>query len=210
MPSESVDLIVTDPPYGIEYKSNGRHGKDYDEKVRDISWDSEFDFRPYWAELYRVLKNNSHAYVFGTWKNYELMTRLEGFKQVLIWDKKTPKMGDLFSWGGGYELIFFFMKGRRAVQQRKNGVISFLFQGHFSDTLHPTQKPEGLARVLIENSSLPNETVLDAFMGSGTFGVDAILAGRKFIGIEKNEDYFRIASKRIKDATQIGRLQFFT
>lgn len=201
MPDKSVNLIVTDPPYGIGYKSNSGSRK-YQRRVHNFEWDAEFDFTVYWNECYRVLADNSHAYVFGTWENFELMRSLKGFEQVLVWDKRHNGMGDLKRWGIGYELIFFFQKGKRALHKRKNGVIAFEFYGHFEKTIHPTQKPEGLARIFIENSSNLGETVLDPFMGSGTFGVDALLAGRQFIGCERDEKYFKRAKTRVEIANE--------
>jgi len=65
---ESIDLIVTDPPYGIDYKSN--HGsKKYKKKIQDFNWDKDFDFTKFFDELYRVMKQDTFMYVFGRHEN---------------------------------------------------------------------------------------------------------------------------------------------
>jgi len=71
---------------------------------------------------------------------------------------------------------------------------------------HPTQKPIGVMRWCIGHLPVPNETILDPFMGSGTTGVAAVQMGRKFIGIEREPKYFDIACKRIEDAQRQGDL----
>ncbi len=204
LPDKSVDLVVTDPPYGIAYISNHSKSKEYKQKVHfDNSWDKEFDIKPFFDEMWRVLKDNTHMYIFGRWENYEILTKLKGFKQVLIWDKEFNSMGDLSSWGIGYELIFFFEKGKRAVKIRKPPVlrVNSLSMNFNSSKLyiHPTQKPIDILTPLIEVSSNAGEVVLDPFMGSGSTAIASMRLGRDFIGSELNDVYYSRAKKRIED-----------
>lgn len=204
IPDKSVDLVLTDPPYGIEYKSN-MGTKQYQEKIQTAKkWDKKgFDFREYLKEIWRLMKNDSDLYVFGNWKNFNL-TKEGGFKQILIWDKRTTGMGDLTSWGIGYELIYYFKKGNRPVNKRKSPVIpcesltSFTFGNPLDNYFHPTQKPLGIIEPLILVSSNENETILDPFMGSGTTAVACKHLKRNFIGIEISPEYCKIARQRLR------------
>lgn len=103
IPDESIDLIVTDPPYGMNFQSGARK-----QKERKIANDDNIDWLPEWInQQYRVLKNNSHAYVFCSWHNvdrFKIETEKAGFliKNILIWEKPGLGMGDLTGgYGGG-------------------------------------------------------------------------------------------------------------
>lgn len=74
--------------------------------------------------------------------------------------------------------------------------------------IHPTQKPIALMKWCIEKCTNPGDTILDPFMGSGTTGVAAMHTGRKFVGIEMDAGYFRIAQERIRKAAQMADGQF--
>ena len=206
LPSESVDCIITDPPYGINYRSNyGQRG--YKLRIQTArEWDAQFNLEPYFLELMRVLKTPGHMYIFGTWKNFPVVSLLDGYKQTLVWDKRNTGMGDLTGWGIGYELIFMFSKGKRRVNVRRPPVIfaesltSFSTGNPAAVYQHPTQKPVGIILPLLEVSTAPGDVVLDPFMGSGTTGVACLEQSRDFIGIEINPDYFKIAEQRINAA----------
>lgn len=88
----------------------------------------------------------------------------------------------------------------------KRGVYTHLVNNPERTGLHPTEKPRRLMSELVGDFTSPGQTILDPFMGSGTTGVAAVMAGRRFIGIEQNETYFDIACKRIEDAQRQGSL----
>lgn len=196
LPDNSVDLIVTDPPYGIGYKSN--HGsKEYKKRVQNTDWDISFDFSNFFDEFYRVLKNDSYMYVWGRFENYETMKKL-GMCRVLIWDKDHCGMGDLTDWGIGYELVYVFKKGKpKLIGGRTNGVFKIQHIGFFDKTLHPTQKPVKVIKHLLNKSSKDNDIVLDGFMGSGTTAVACKQLNRRFIGFELEQKYVDICNKRL-------------
>ena len=204
---ESIDLIVIDPPYGIDYKSN--HGsKAYKERLMDFVWDKSFDLSKYYSQLWRVLKPDSYMYVFGRIENFEVMRKL-GFDRLLVWDKNHNGTGDLSDWGIGYEFIYCFRKGSPSIRgKRINGVIrspslsSMKFGNPAELYKHPTQKPEGIISVLIRKSSERGHTVLDCFMGSGTTGVVCKKLKRNFIGVEIEKKYYDTAKKRIDEVPE--------
>jgi site-specific DNA-methyltransferase (adenine-specific) len=86
----------------------------------------------------------------------------------------------------------------------KRGVYTHLVNNQERTGLHPTEKPRRLMSEIIADFTNPEQTILDPFMGSGTTGVAAVMAGRKFIGIEMNPQYFDVACRRIEDAQKQG------
>lgn len=201
LPDESVDLLLTDPPYGMRYLS--RAGSRAIVGDGDLSW-----FRPVIRECYRVLRLNTHAYVFCN--EYGLATfRAEmaeaGFKvkRLLVWVKDQHTAGDL---GGNYanrtEYLLFGHKGRRLLGgHRDANVLFFKRAGRKRD--HPTEKPEDMLRYLIQKSSAPGELVLDPFAGSGTTCRAARDLGRRYLGIEIDPTYAEIARKRLANPTKL-------
>lgn len=190
-----VDAVITDPPYGIAYKSG--HATDRLWKAgRTISGDETTDARDFvidWA-------GETPGMYFGTWR----AQRPTGTRMVLIWDKGGALgMGALdLPWKPDHEEIYILGKGFAGVRDcgsviRHAPVQSMAKNGR----QHPTEKPVGLMKELIRKTA---GIVLDPFMGSGTTGVAAIQMGRKFIGIEREPKYFEIACKRIEDAQRIG------
>lgn len=115
LPDKSVDLVLTDPPYNLNYRSN-RGSKEYKERVQTAQqWDNNFDVRPVLSEILRITKDNSYILIFGCEENISLMKELGCF-QVLVWNKNHCGMGDLSDWGIGYEFIFYFKKGNPALR----------------------------------------------------------------------------------------------
>jgi len=198
IPDKSVNLILTDPPYGIDYYSN-QGSKEYQERVQTAgSWDKSFDFTPYFKEFYRVLKEDSYMLVFGCEENIQIMKSL-GCYQILIWDKNHCGMGDLSDFGIGYEFIFYFKKGNPKLRgKRINGVINCTHIGFFGKTIHPTQKPDKLLRYIIEKCSDKDQIVLDGFVGGGSCMVASKQLNRNFIGFEISQEYVDLVNKRLQ------------
>lgn len=198
IPEKSVDLILTDSPYGFGYQSNMKKNKDlpmfYD---RNTSWLNEWLYK-----ANKILKDDGHLYMFApVQKIDEFKQKIENFfiiKNILVWDKNGFGMGDLYGqYAPSYEFIVFAVKeqGKKLNGKRERDLLSF---NKCKPELHPTQKPVELLKYLIEKSSNENDTVLDPFMGSGSTGVAAKTLNRKFIGIELDEKYFNIAKERIE------------
>lgn len=199
--SESIDLIVTDPPYGMDFQSGSRKIKE-----RKIQNDDNVDWLPEWMrQQFRVLKNNSHAYVFCSWHKIEFFkaaASAAGFaiKNILIWEKPSLGMGDLTgAYGGGYEMILFLHKGRRELTgNRISDVIKAKRTGNLN---HPTEKPVNLIRLFIEKSSSKGDLILDNFLGSGSTAIACHDLGRRFIGHEIDEERYKLAVKRVNQST---------
>jgi site-specific DNA-methyltransferase (adenine-specific) len=228
IPDKSIDLVLTDPPYG----------------TTACKWDSIIPFEPMWKELKRVRKDNAAICLFGSepFSSHLRMSNIKEFKYDWIWLKRTGsnfatvkkqpfKAHEIISIFGSKINYYPIMEKRadaglkRLKNEYKSNTISgdtmlnmksnraykkyndlrnpFSYQ-NFNNRdkdrgLHPTQKPVPLLEYLIKTYTLENETVLDFTMGSGSTGVACKNLNRHFIGIEKDEKYFEIAKKRIED-----------
>ena len=135
------------------------------------------------------------AIIFGSWK----VTRPNGVKALLVWEKGTVGMGDLsIPWFPNTEEIYIIGEGWQG--SRTTSVLKYPVRNEY----HPTEKPIDLMRHLVSRCAA--ETIIDPFMGSGSTGVAAVLEGRKFVGLEVEPSYFDIACKRIEDAQKQGDL----
>lgn len=195
--SESIDLIVTDPPFGMNFQSSRRK-----EKHEKIANDDNLNWLPCWfSEQYRILKNNSHAYVFCSWHNvdvFKIQANKSGFevKNILIWYKNNHGSGDLKGdYAPQYEFILFLNKGRRELNGRRDSNI--IKCARTNNDNHPTEKPVNLIQFLIEKSSNKGDLVLDNFFGSGSCAIACHNLGRRFIGHEIDKDRFDSANKRV-------------
>lgn len=224
MPNESIDLIVTDPPYpttarGSAGNSGGMLQKDINKKGQVFAH-NDIDCSEYAPEFYRILKDGSHCYVMTNHVNLihmlntftDLRTDEEkedgikpyGFHFIksLIWDKGNKIMGQYYM--SQFEYILFFRKGK-GVKINNCGTSDIISvpnkkrKGEDGKNLHDTEKPVGLMDVLIKNSSKEGNLVLDPFMGIGGAGVSAVGLNRNFIGIELDDNYFNIAKQRIEN-----------
>ena len=211
MPNESIDLIVTDPPYPVTARgsagnSGGMLQKDINKKGKVFTHNS-IDCEEYAPEFYRILKDGSHCYVMTNHVNLIHMLNTftdNGFHFIksLVWDKGNKIMGQYYM--SQFEYILFFRKGK-GVKINNCGTSDIISvpnkktKGEDGKNLHDTEKPVGLMNVLIENSSSEGGLVLDPFMGIGAAGVSAVGLKRNFIGIELDDNYFEIAKSRIEN-----------
>lgn len=185
-----VDAVITDPPYGIDYENaGGRSEKSGWTKFEKLGWDK---VRPTQEHFDAMLKVSDAQVIWGG--NY-FADMLPATMQWLVWDKgqRNFTLADCeFAWSSQYRAARIFDYPRaKALQDGKQ---------------HPTQKPIALMVWCIEQVKPAPETILDPFMGSGTTGVAAIQLGRKFIGIERDPEYFDIACQRIEQAYAQGKL----
>lgn len=209
MQDNSVDLIVTDPPYKVTSRgsSGGTGGmlKDDINKKGMVFKHNNIKFNEWLPECFRVLKDGSHAYFMTNNKNLASMlseVELAGFKvfKTLIWVKNTAITNMYYM--DNHEYILFCRKGK-AKKINNCGTKSVLNFDNPKNKKHPTEKPVLLMQTLIENSSNEGDIVLDPFMGSGSTGVACILKSRYFIGIEQDLEYFKPSevwiSKTVED-----------
>ena len=196
IPSGSVDMVLTDPPYGMSFQSNYRIEKH--EKIKNDSsliWLDDFI-----DEAYRVSKENSAHYFFCSFhhidKFKQAIQKKFKIKNILVWEKNNTSMGDLKGdFAPKVEFIIFAQKGRVLINGKRDpNIFKFNKTGN---KLHPTQKPVDLCEYLISKFSDESKIILDPFMGSGTTGVACKNLNRSFIGIEKDDKYFEIARGRI-------------
>ena len=201
IPQESVNLILTDPPYGIG--SDERNGIDYKDEFYDVNKVSKL--------FYDILKNNARAYVFTAQKTF--MQVVNGFTnsgfhlhQTLIWHKKNLIGGSkkrMYDFTSSYEQILNLHKGRPK-PLKKEGLIDVLEypqpQSNYTKDrrCHIHQKPYRLIEFLVYVSTQENDIVLDPFAGSGTTAVAAERLGRRWIAVEIQPGYCTIAKERIK------------
>ena len=196
IPNGSIDMVLTDPPYGINYQSN--YIKEKYSKIEndnDISWLDDFI-----NECFRVSSKISAHYFFCSHHNIDkfkqAIEKKFKVKNFLIWEKNNTSMGDLKGdFASKVEFVIFATKGRPFIRGKRDpNIFKFKKTGN---KLHPTQKPVDLCEYLIGKFSDESYRVLDPFMGSGSTGVSCKNLNRKFIGIELDENYFNIAKKRI-------------
>ena len=191
MPANSVDFILTDPPYLVNYR---------DRQGRTLQNDTDADWlKPAMAEAFRVLKQNRLMLCFYGWPRAEKFLeawRSAGFRSVghLVFRKSyTTKSTDFLKYQ--HEQAYLLAKGRPPMMGSPlPDVQRFLFTGN---KLHPTQKAVMSLVPIIRAYSLPRDVVLDAFCGSASTCAAALLTGRKYIGIELDAEYHQAASQRM-------------
>ena len=224
IPDGSVDLVLTDPPYG----------------TTACKWDSVIPFEPMWEQLNRIIKPNGAICLFGSepFSSALRMSNIKNYRYDWYWNKTKPvgfanakkmPLKDVESISVFYQKRpKYFPQGilkcnktiKNSTKTKKQNNITAINGGAFKTNsfnqeytnyprqilkfsveqgLHPTQKPIALLEYLIRTYTNEGETVLDFTMGSGSTGVACVNTGRNFIGIELDEGYFQIAKERIEN-----------
>jgi adenine-specific DNA-methyltransferase len=198
MPDESVDLVVTDPPYLVRYRP--RDGR------RCPNDDTDYWLAPAFRELYRVLKPNSFCATFYGWPwidRFMAVWKACGFRPVshLTWVKAHCSREGYTR--GFHEVGYLLAKSRPPKPQKPPpDVLPWEYTGN---TLHPNEKPVMAITPLIEAYSKSGDIVLDPFCGSGTTGVAARACGRRFILIEREWQHCRTAQNRLTSAVESAK-----
>lgn len=220
---DSVDCVITDPPYGVDVDISDSMGRvkdtqhagtvanDKDEGEALDLWDNVME------EVARVLSEEGHLYVFASWKTWDGFCDIiekYGFevRNCIVWEKSDASQIAAFGDGAGPKYaykhefcIFATREGARPIEGYPEDILKYT-EARWSDvndqkTQHPTQKPVNLIADLAENSTTEGDTVLDPFMGSGTTAVVAIQNDRDYIGFEVDEDNYRsVIERRIGEA----------
>lgn len=198
LPDKCIDLVLTDPPYGMSFQSNYRIKK-HDSIVND----DNLDWLPLFVEQsFRILKDDTHAYFFCSFHNIDIfkqeIQKLYEFKNILIWQKNNTGMGDLEGdYAPQYEFCIYARKGNRKLNgSRDSNIIKYNKTGN---NFHPTEKPVDLFAYLIKKSTEEEDIVFDGFFGGGTTGIACQMLNRKYIGCELSKEYCDIAEARIKN-----------
>lgn len=212
--TESVGLVVVDPPYGVEWQSNLRAER-FEMLHEDTAADRE-GVHTILQECVRLVGQNRHLYVFGP---RDVLAGLKVTEPVaLVWDKLRNGAGDLeAAWGPAHENIWFLVSKHRhggqagatsnvAARLRKGSVLRAA-PPTGRKVRHPSEKPVALLAELVESSSRMGDLVVDPCAGSGSTGVAAVLRGRRALLIESHEPYARLAADRLavaERAVEIG------
>lgn len=212
IPSNSIDLIVTDPPYKVTSRGdNGNTGgmlkKAINKKGKVFKYNN-VKVTDYASELYRVLKNDKHCYVMCNNKNLIDMLNVftsNGFNfcKSLIWEKGNKITGLFYM--SCFEYVLFFYKGRGVkINNCSTPDLLHIPNKKLKDkngkNLHDTEKPVKLMETLISNSSKENDIILDPFIGIGATPIACKNLNRRFIGYEIDPNYFSIAKERVRNA----------
>lgn len=196
IPDDSVDMVLADPPYGMSFQSGRRKVKHRAIENDDtLLWIDDF-----MSQCSRIAKGDTAHYFFCSWHNVDIFKQAAEkyfkVKNVLVWVKNNHGSGDLLAdYAPKHELVLFCHKGRRKYNgKRECNILEF---AKTNNALHPTQKPVDMLEFMIEKFSDEGQVVIDPFMGSGSTGVACVNTNRKFIGIELDETYFKVAQSRI-------------
>jgi site-specific DNA-methyltransferase (adenine-specific) len=195
---EMADLLLTDPPYGVNYASNMSMTG-----TTPITNDgARISLRLYKHVI--PMLNAKHWLWFTRWDAWpdvwEILAERMPIRGLLVWEKNNIGMGDLKHWGTGYELICSAGYGN-TTGKRDGGVL------HFDGVaaarrVHPTEKPVALMAYLIEKMGA--QTILDPFAGGGATLVAAKQLGRQAVGIECEEKYCEAIAKRLSQEMAMG------
>lgn len=217
--TDSIDLILADPPYG----------------TTGCEWDSVIPFNEMWRELNRVAKEDTPIVLFASqpFTTHLIHSNLDAFRYCWVWDKKLAgnfasasrmplkitedvvvfggknyypqkTKGEMRQKGGGRQFVGIYSERDNekvtepywSDEYHPTTILSFP-NADRQNKVHPTQKPIELMEYLVRTYSLEGDTVLDFCMGSGSTGKACLNLDRKFIGMEKNAEYFEIAKKRM-------------
>lgn len=230
IPDKSVDLVLTDPPYG----------------VTNLSWDIIPNLDELWKQFNRMIRESGTIIMSSSqpFTSQLVTSNLKMFKYEWIWNKtraanfnsvkyqplkmhenflvfgtktkyypiKEPKTGSSLARA---KMPYKALKKSKHFESKEKGFReldnypSTVLKINSQVGLHPTQKPEALMNYFIKTYTNIGDFICDPFMGSGTTGVSALKLNRRFIGIEINPDYFEIAKKRIGEVENQSKLVAF-
>lgn len=202
LPDASVDLMITDPPYESleKHRKVGTTTRLSVSKSSSNEWFQIFPntrFDELFKEVFRVMKKNSHFYLFCDQETAFIVKPLAekaGFKfwKPIIWDKVRIGMG--YHYRARYEFILFFEKGKRKLNDLS---VPDVLSVPRVNRGYPTEKPVTLLEIFVKQSSIEGEIVCDPFMGACSTGVAAQNLNRKFIGNDNSETAFALSKERL-------------
>lgn len=206
--NDSVDLIVSDPPYRVSQHGHSGLGGIFKTKVGEdkklngkLFEHNEVDVNDYAGELYRVLKPDSHCYIMTNDRNLQnfmnVFTNIGfNFCKLIIWDKQNKITNQYYM--NQVEYILFMYKGRNK-QINNCGTSNLISVNNVKNKTHnhPTEKPVELMEILIKNSTNEGDLVLDPFVGVGATPVACQNLKRNFIGCEIDKKYYDTTMERL-------------
>jgi len=222
MADESVDLIVTDPPYLMDYKTGRRNGKadKYDANQENVTHkfatviDGDNDpelISNYIKECYRIMKDDTAMYMFCNSNKVAYfvneLEKLFTMRNIIVWVKNNHTAGDLVhAFGKKHEFIILVNKGNAKIRGTRIQDVWEYDKVVGKGQLHQNQKPVPLLKQCIMKHSDEGDVVFDGFGGSGSTGIAARECERGFIVIEKDAEYYETAVNRL--AEEKGLLDF--
>lgn len=191
LPDKSIDLVLTDPPYGIDYGGQLIKGEEYKTKTNkhgwrnfgENKWDEERPDKKIFSEIIRISKNQI---IFGGNYFSDLLPSSQGW---LVWNKGQRNFsladGEL-AWTSFNKAlrIFDYSRGEQLAEETR---------------IHPTQKPLALIKWCLDIRSSENDLILDCFSGSGTTAIACSELKRNFICIEKDKQYYEASCQRLEN-----------
>ena len=211
LPDKSIDLIVTDPPYKTITggKNNGKNSKRPKgilcNNKRLFKYQLGINISDWMPQLYRVLKDNTHCYIFSNALNIkEMIIEAEkvGFKlhNILVWEKNNCVPSQWYM--KNCEYVLFLRKGKaKYINNISSKTVHFC--KNVTKKKHPTEKPAELFEMYILNSSNKGDIVFDPFAGVGTLAVAAMSTDRRFICHEIDSEFYNIALERISREKEV-------
>lgn len=198
----TVDLLCTDPPYGMQYESQGPAAS---QNIRgDGARQGVRVFRQVLFELAHKWQPDAHAYSFCHWEGlpdfYDAMSTVLSMRNALVWDKASGGTGDtVCDYARDFEQVLYGIRGRRPLAGRRDGA---MLRGHkpvpSAKRLHPTEKPVSLLAYLILKSCPPGGLVVDPFAGSASTLEAAKACGRRALGFEVDERWCEKSARRLE------------
>ncbi|MHA1408754.1 MAG: DNA-methyltransferase [Candidatus Odinarchaeia archaeon] len=216
MDDESVDLIITDPPYNISKRGNIQIKGSSDIMMNFGEWDffktenDYFDFTNKWvSECCRILKENGWFYVFFDYKKLWMLEFITNDADVMMrtlftWVKLNPATSfRKYNWRSSIETVWVGSKGECRIPNflSQKEMVNYMItpcRCNYKETEHLNEKPMKITDLFVKTSSNIGDTVLDPFMGSGSVGASAVKLNRNFIGIDLDEKWVEVAKKRIE------------
>jgi site-specific DNA-methyltransferase (adenine-specific) len=202
--SNSIDFMMTDPPYGVGYVSNYYVGDDPRGPIEnDSNIDTEFHEK--WiAEASRMLKPHSAVMIFTRWDVWQdwvdMISPYWSIKNMIVWVKNNWSAGDLTgNVGGQHELIIFAARGNFKINGKR--LTNVWEANRVPPTRHPTEKPVELIEMGVKLCTKKGDVVLDPFLGSGTTLAACQRAGRSCVGFEIEPGYEKYYADRAMSHT---------
>lgn len=199
----SVDLVITDPPYESleKHRSIGTTTRLKKSKSSSNNWFDIFPntrFEELFIEIYRVMKKNTHFYLFCDQETMFVAKPIAekvGFKfwKPIVWDKQAIGMG--YHYRARYEFILFFEKGKRKLN---NLGIPDVLECKRVWRGYPTEKPVNLIEILLEQSTKEEDLIIDPFFGSGSALIAAINTNRNYLGCDISKSAHEHFENRVK------------
>ena len=197
MNGEKADMVFTDPPYGVSYKSNHRKNNS---KVQFDVLENDDKFLDFLPNLILFSKQISAWFIWTSHQVYPIWREMykDYYSNTIIWNKGKMSMGDLSSYGNNYEMALFCSQGKPKLKGERKKAIWEINVEAGSEYKHPTQKPVTLAAFAIPDFINENDLVMDLFLGSGSTMVAAHQLKRKCYGMELDPKYCQVIIDRMR------------